>query len=140
MVSFPYNTTSSYTTNGSADQTHQDNQGNAIAAIVLLASGLVGCTVALLALGRDFFQGKNPPTVCIGALVWVDFVGVFSTAVLVFNGIVKGADWLKGFPQCSVQVRQVYKTKKNSIAIEFGNVTTSPLKSYLRSLNIYPFK
>ena len=96
--------------------------------------------MALLALGRDFFEGKNPPTVCIGALVWVDFVGVFSTAVLVFNGIVKGEDWLEGFPQCSLQVRQVYKTKKNSIAIEFGNVTASPLKSYLRSLNIYPFK
>ncbi|KAK2570855.1 Prostacyclin receptor [Acropora cervicornis] len=95
MVSFPFNATSSYATNGSADQTHEDNQGNAIAAIVLLASGLVGCTVALLALGRDFFEGKNPPTVCIGALVWVDFVGVFSTAVLVFNGIVKGEDWLE---------------------------------------------
>ncbi|XP_067049641.1 trace amine-associated receptor 8-like [Acropora muricata] len=102
MVSF-LNTTSSYTTNGSADQTHQDNQGNVIASIVLLASGLVGCTVALLALGKDFFEGKNPPTVCIGALVWVDFVGVFSTAVLIFNGIVKGEDWLKGFPQCSLQ-------------------------------------
>ena len=131
MVSFSFNTTPSYTVNGSAHQTQQDYQGNVIAGIVLLASGLVGCTVALLALGRDFFEGKNPPTVCIGALVWVDFIGVFSTAVLVFNGIVKGEDWLKGFPQCSLQVCEVYKSwKENSIAIEFGNITASPLTSY----------
>ena len=131
MVSFSFNTTPSYTANGSAHQTQQDYQGNVIASIVLLASGLVSCTVALLALGRDFFKGKNPPTVCIGALVWVDFIGVFSTAVLVFNGIVKGEDWLKGFPQCSLQVCEVHKSwKENSIAIEFGNITASPLKSY----------
>lgn len=91
------------TTNGTAEQT-QDDAANFIVGVVLLASALVGCSLAVLALGRDFFIGKNPPAVFVGALVWVDFIGAFSTAVLVFQGYVKGAEWMADSPQCGLQV------------------------------------
>ncbi len=93
-------------TNESAEQTHED-AANFIIGIILLVSALIGCSLAVLALGRDFFIGKNPPGVFVGALVWVDFIGVFSTAVLVFRGFVKGAEWMADSPQCSLQVRQL---------------------------------
>ena len=97
------NSTQSSITNSSAEQT-QDNAANVIIEVVLLASAVIGCSLALFALGRDFFLGKNPPVVFVGALVWVDFIGVFSTAVLVFQGFVKGSDWIADSPQCSLQV------------------------------------
>ena len=87
----------------SADQT-QGDVANIIIGIVLLACALVGCSLAVVALGRDFFIGKNPPVVFVGALVWVDFIGVFSTSVLVFHGFVKGAEWMRESPQCGLQV------------------------------------
>ena len=90
-------------TNESAEQT-QENSANFIIGIVLLVSAFVGCSLAVLALGRDFFIGKNPPVVFVGALVWVDFIGLFSTVVLVFQGFVKGEEWIAKSPQCSLQV------------------------------------
>lgn len=90
-------------TNESAEQT-QENSANFIIGIVLLVSAFVGCSFAVLALGRDFFIGKNPPVVFVGALVWVDFIGLFSTVVLVFQGFVKGEEWIAKSPQCSLQV------------------------------------
>lgn len=89
-------------TNESAEQT-QENSANFIIGIVLLVSAFVGCSLAVLALGRDFFIGKNPPVVFVGALVWVDFIGLFSTVVLVFQGFVKGEEWIAKPPQCSLQ-------------------------------------
>lgn len=93
-------------TNESAEQTQEDAV-NFIIGVIALASALIGCSLAALALGRDFFIGKNPPVVFVGALVWVDFIGVFSTAVLVFTGFVKGAEWMADSPQCSLQVCQI---------------------------------
>jgi len=90
-------------TNESAEQT-QENSANFIIGIVLLVSAFVGCSLAVLALGRDFFIGKNPPIVFVGALVWVDFIGLLSTVVLVFQGLVKGGEWIAQSPQCSLQV------------------------------------
>lgn len=90
-------------TNESAEQT-QENSANFIIGIVLLVSAFVGCSLAVLALGRDFFIGKNPPVVFVGALVWVDFIGLFSTVVLVSQGFVKGEEWIAKSPQCSLQV------------------------------------
>lgn len=90
-------------TNESAEQT-QENSANFIVGIVLLVSAFVGCSLAVLALGRDFFIGKNPPVVFVGALVWVDFIGLLSTVVLVFQGFVKGGEWIAKSPQCSLQV------------------------------------
>ena len=90
-------------TNESAEQT-QENSANFIIGIVLLVSAFVGCSLAVLALGRDFFIGKNPPVVFVGALVWVDFIGLLSTVALVFQGFVKGEDWISKSPQCSLQV------------------------------------
>lgn len=90
-------------TNESAEQT-QENSANFIIGIVLLVSAFVGCSLAVLALGRDFFIGKSPPVVFVGALVWVDFIGLFSTVVLVFQGFVKGEEWIAKSPQCSLQV------------------------------------
>jgi len=89
-------------TNESAEQT-QENSANFIIGIVLLVSAFVGCSLAVLALGRDFFIGKNPPIVFVGALVWVDFIGLLSTVVLVFQGLVKGGEWIAQSPQCSLQ-------------------------------------
>ena len=103
------NASQSSTTNSSAEQT-EDNQGNVIFAVVLLASALLGCGLALLALGRDFFIGKNAPIVLVSALVWVDFIGVFSTAVLIFHGLVEGEEWMADSPQCSLQVCQITYT------------------------------
>ena len=90
-------------TNESAEQT-QENSANFIIGIVLLVSAFVGCSLAVFALGRDFFIGKNPPIVFVGALVWVDFIGLLSTVVLVFQGLVKGGEWIAQSPQCSLQV------------------------------------
>ena len=90
-------------TNESAEQT-QENSASFIIGIVVLVSAFVGCSLAVLALGRDFFIGKNPPVVFVGALVWVDFIGLFSTVVLVFQGFVKGEEWIARSPQCSLQV------------------------------------
>ena len=90
-------------TNGSAEQTQQ-HSANFIIGIVLLVSAFVGCSLAVLALGRDFLTGKNPPVVFVGALVWVDFIGLLSTVVLVFQGFVKGDEWISKSPQCSLQV------------------------------------
>ena len=100
-------------TNESAEQT-QENSANFIIGIVLLVSAFVGCSLAVLALGRDFFIGKNPPVVFVGALVWVDFIGLLSTVVLVFQGFVKGEEWIAKSPQCSVQVWK-YDTEKSAI-------------------------
>ena len=97
------NATQSSITNSSAEQT-PDKLSNVVIGVVLLASALFGCSLALFALGRDFFTGKNPPVVFVGALVLVDFIGAFSTAVLVFQGFVKGAEWTADSPQCSLQV------------------------------------
>lgn len=90
-------------TNESAAQT-QENSANFIIGIVLLVGAFLGCSLAVLALGRDFFIGKNPPVVFVGALVWVDFIGLLSTVVLVFQGFVKGKEWIARSPQCSLQV------------------------------------
>lgn len=107
------NATQSSTTNSSAEQTADDNQGKVIFAVVLLASALLGCSLALLALGRDFFIGKNVPIVFVGALVWVDFIGVFSTAVLIFHGLIEGEEWMADSPQCSLQVCKItYTTER----------------------------
>ncbi|XP_068697845.1 prostacyclin receptor-like [Montipora foliosa] len=103
VTSFDFNHSLSSTASVSTDQTREDGRGNTIAGIVLIASGLIGCSLSLLALGRDFFLGKTLPAIFIGALVWVDFIGVFSTAVLVFNGLVQGEKWLSGSPQCAIQ-------------------------------------
>lgn len=97
-------------TNESAEQT-QENSANFIIGIVLLVSAFVGCSFAVLALGRDFFIGKNPPVVFVGALVWVDFIGLFSTVVLVFQGFVKGEEWIAKSPQCSLQVCKMIKER-----------------------------
>ena len=102
------NATQSSITNSSAEQT-TDKAANVIIGVVLLASALFGCSLALFALGRDFFTGKNPPVVFVGALVWVDFIGAFSTAVLIFQGFVKGAEWMADSPQCSFQVGYLIK-------------------------------
>lgn len=90
-------------TNTSAEQIQTDT-ANLIIGVVLLASALIGCSLTLLALGKDFFLGKNPPSVLVSALVWVDFVGAFSTAVLVFHGFVQGPEWIMYSPQCTLQV------------------------------------
>lgn len=90
-------------TNESAEQT-QENSASFIIGIVILVSAFVGCSLAVLALGRDLFIGKNPPVVFVGALVWVDFIGLFSTVVLIFQGFVKGEEWIARSPQCSLQV------------------------------------
>ena len=90
-------------TKDSADQTDED-AASFIMGIVMLTSALIGCSLAVLALGKDFFVGRNPPAVFVGTLVWVDFIGVFLTAVLVFQGFVKGAEWIADSPQCGLQV------------------------------------
>lgn len=92
-------------TNTSAEQILTDTV-NLIIGVVLLASALIGCSLTLLALGKDFLLGKNPPSVLVSALIWVDFIGAFSTAVLVFHGFVKGPDWIMYSPQCTLQVCQ----------------------------------
>ena len=97
------NATQSSTSNSSAEQT-VDYPATVIIGVVLLASAIIGCSLALLALGKDFFRGKNPPVVFVGALVWVDFIGAFSTSVIVFQGFVKGVEWMADSPQCSLQV------------------------------------
>lgn len=97
------NATQSPTTNISTEQP-LTNQANVIG-VIILASSLFGCSLALLALGKDLFVGKTPPVVFVGVLVWVDFIGVFSTSVLVFHGLVERAEWLADSPQCSIQVR-----------------------------------
>ena len=90
-------------TNESAEQT-QENSASFIIGIVILVSAFAGCSLAVLALGRDLSIGKNPPVVFVGALVWVDFIGLFSTVVLIFQGFVKGEEWIARSPQCSLQV------------------------------------
>ena len=102
------NATQGSITNSSAEQT-PDKLANVIIGVVLLSSALLGCSLSLFALRRDFFTGKNPPVVFVGALVWVDFIGAFSTAVLVFQGFVKGAEWMADSPQCSLQVSYLIK-------------------------------
>ena len=104
-------------TNESAEQT-QENSANFIIGIVLLVSAFVGCSLAVFALGRDFFIGKNPPIVFVGALVWVDFIGLLSTVVLVFQGLVKGGEWIAQSPQCSLQVCK-YNKSANYILFYF---------------------
>ena len=94
-------------TNTSAEQIQTDT-ANLIIGVVLLGSALIGCSLTLLALGKDFFVGKNPPSVLVSALVWVDFIGALSTAVLVFHGFVQGPEWMMYSPQCTLQVCQEY--------------------------------
>lgn len=97
-----FNTTLHCTKEAPADETQEDKA--VIIGIVVLASALIGCSLALVALGRDFFIGKNPPVVLVSALVWVDFIGVFSTSVIVFHGLLKGSEWMRDSPQCGLQV------------------------------------
>ena len=97
-----FNTTLHCTKEAPADETQEDKA--VILGIVVLASALIGCSLALVALGRDFFIGKNPPVVLVSALVWVDFIGVFSTSVIVFHGLLEGSEWMRDSPQCGLQV------------------------------------
>ncbi|PFX34137.1 Prostaglandin E2 receptor EP2 subtype [Stylophora pistillata] len=97
-----FNATLNSTKEASADQAQEDKVGILIG-IVVLASALIGCSLALVALGKDLFIGRNTPMVLVGALVWVDFIGVFSTSVIVFHGFVKGAEWMADSPQCGLQ-------------------------------------
>ncbi|XP_058967180.2 prostaglandin D2 receptor [Pocillopora verrucosa] len=96
-----FNTTLHCTKEAPADETQEDKA--VIIGIVVLASALIGCSLALVALGRDFFIGKNPPVVLVSALVWVDFIGVFSTSVIVFHGLLEGSEWMRDSPQCGLQ-------------------------------------
>lgn len=126
------NATQSSTTNSSAEQT-EDNQGTVIFGVVLLASALLGCSLALLALGRDFFIGKNVPIVFVGALVWVDFIGVFSTAVLIFHGLIEGERWMADSPQCSLQVCKIAFTTER---VRLTVVLLLSLRPYLIAINL----
>lgn len=98
-----FNATLNSTKEASADKAQEDKVGIVIGSVVL-ASALIGCSLALVALGKDLFIGRNTPVVLVGALVWVDFIGVFSTSVIVFHGFVKGAEWIADSPQCGLQV------------------------------------
>ena len=83
-----------------------DNSDSSVAiGAVLLVAAILGCFIAALLLAKDFFRGKLPSTVLVGALTLVDFIGAFSSSVFVFHGFVRGDNWLGGFPQCEFQVR-----------------------------------
>lgn len=98
------NTTTPFppTTKGQMDEEEQIR--NTIIGIMLLVAAILGCFVAVLALGKDFFTGKFAPAVIVGALTWVDFWGAISSSAFIFHGFVRGEGWLAGPLQCSLQV------------------------------------
>ena len=75
-----------------------------ISFIIVVCVGLVGCSIAVLALGREFFIGKTSTLVIVAALTWVDFTGVLTTSSFVFHGLAVGNGWIGEYPQCQIQV------------------------------------
>lgn len=85
-------------------------EAETVSFIVVIGIGVIGCFIAVLALGREFFVGKTSTLVIVAALAWVDLTGVLLTSSFVFHGLVVRNGWIGEHPQCQIQVKKAAKS------------------------------
>lgn len=88
----------------STSATEQNDDVGVVTFIIISSVGIIGCFIAVLVLGKEFFSGRTSTLVIVAALTWVDFHGVLTTSSIVFHGLIVKNGWIGKYPQCQIQV------------------------------------